>query len=288
MKCSTFLHLRFPFSFFLLPVFLFAVGTSKDLNIQGAVITGLILHLLLYPASNGYNSYFDKDEESIGGLRKPPKVTPELFYVSLLMDLLAVALGLYLIGLTFALMILVYGLVSKAYSHPSIRLKKYPIIGWVSVFLFQGYFTFLTCYIGINNLQIGETFFSEIQLPAILTSILLGGSYPMTQIYQHNEDGRRGDLTLSRMVGVIGTFHFTAMMFILSTIGFIYYFLTYQELWNLILFQIILAPSLIYFILWYLRVRKDTLAANYSSTMNLNIISAGVLNIFFLIQIVLG
>lgn len=288
MQRSTLLHLRFPFSFFLLPVYLFALSISENANLSTALITGFILHLLLYPASNGYNSYFDKDEGSIGGLKTPPKVTLELYYMSMFLDAVALGLSLYFIGSTFTILIFVYGLASKAYSHPGIRLKKYPVAGWLTIFFFQGYFTFITCYIGINGVQLSDILRLEIQIPAILSSILLGGSYPMTQIYQHKEDGARGDLTLSRMMGVLGTFYFTATMFLFAMAGFVYYFLNYLELKDLLLFQLLLTPSLLFFIAWYLRVRKDIEAADYSSTMKLNLISSTSLNIFFLIQIILG
>ncbi len=285
MQRSTLLHLRFPFSFFLLPVYLFALSISENPNLSTVIITGLVLHLLLYPASNGYNSYFDKDEGSIGGLKAPPKVTFELYYISIVLDAIALGLSLFFIGPMFTILIFVYGLASKAYSHPGIRLKKYPVSGWLTIFFFQGYFTFITCYLGINGVQFLDVLRYEIQIPAILSSVLLGGSYPMTQIYQHAEDGDRGDLTLSRMMGLLGTFHFTAAMFLLAMLGFVYYFLTQLELKNLLLFQLLLAPSLIFFITWYLKVRKDSTAADYSSTMKLNLISSICLNAFFLIQI---
>ena len=81
MKKSTLIHLRFPFSFFLLPVFLFTIACLPDFAWSRFVVVFGILHFFLYPASNGYNSYFDKDEGSIGGVKTPPKVTRELFSV---------------------------------------------------------------------------------------------------------------------------------------------------------------------------------------------------------------
>ena len=64
---STWLHLRIPFSYFLMPVFFFALGISPNLVESRLLWLFLIVHLFLYPASNGYNSYFDKDVKSIGG-----------------------------------------------------------------------------------------------------------------------------------------------------------------------------------------------------------------------------
>jgi len=95
---------------------------------------------MLYPASNGYNSYFDKDEKSIGGLKNPPPVNTSLYYFSILLDIAAIVIAFWKISLLFSIMLLIYGLISKAYSHPSVRLKKYPILGWLTVGIFQGSF----------------------------------------------------------------------------------------------------------------------------------------------------
>ena len=64
---SSWLHLRIHFSFFLLPIFLFSLSLSPNLSGERILWVFIILHLILYPASNGYNSYFDKDEKSIEG-----------------------------------------------------------------------------------------------------------------------------------------------------------------------------------------------------------------------------
>src|SRR5690349_13986709 len=146
---SSWLHLRIPFSYFLLPVFLFAVAISPNISETRMLWVFVILHLFLYPASNGFNSYFDKDEKSIGGLKNPPKVNKGLYYLSLLFDVLALLLGYFLINTQFAVMLFIYGLVSKAYSHPWIRLKKYPVTGWIAAGIFQGAFTFVMCYVGL-------------------------------------------------------------------------------------------------------------------------------------------
>ncbi len=150
---STFLHLRIPFSFFLLPVYLFALSISADYQLADALLVFFIVHFLLYPASNGYNSYFDRDEGSIGGLEHPPPVSKQLYYVALALDAVAIALGALISGL-FAGMLLVYGLVSKAYSHPSVRLKKYAVISWLVAGFFQGFFTVLMVYVGVNRAEL--------------------------------------------------------------------------------------------------------------------------------------
>ncbi len=240
----------------------------------------LIIHFLLYPASNGYNSYFDKDVESIGALENPPPVYLELYWVSMVLDGLAIALG-WLIRWEVGVMLAVYGLISKAYSHPQIRLKKMPIIGWLAAGLFQGAFTFFMVILGTSDLPRWELFTPELIIPAALSTVLLWGSYPMTQVYQHGEDARRGDRTLSLILGIKGTFIFTALVFLLANLGFIYYFLVYQQKELAIWFQVALVPVFAYFFWWQRSAFIDPIKADFKRTMYLNFISAFCLNIFF-------
>ena len=85
---STIQLLRFHFSFFLMPVYWFALSQVVNKNLPRAILIFVILHLLIYPASNGYNSYMDRDETSIGGLKNPLLPTKQLFHVTVFMDVL--------------------------------------------------------------------------------------------------------------------------------------------------------------------------------------------------------
>jgi len=279
---SSWLHLRIPFSFFLLPIFFFTLALSPNLNQSRLLWVLAIVHFFLYPASNGYNSYFDKDEKSIGGIKNPPPVNKGLYTLALLFDGLAIILGILVVNLTFGIMLFVYGLASKAYSHPATRLKKYPWGGWIITGLFQGFFMMLTCYVGINNFGLETALTPKILYAGLLSSLMLWGNYPMTQIYQHEEDTKRGDITLSLRLGILGTFHFTIAAFGLATVGFIWFFGKYYEGAYSLPFLIFLAPVVLYFLYWYWRVRRDASQANYSHTMKLNFISAFCLNAFFL------
>jgi 1,4-dihydroxy-2-naphthoate octaprenyltransferase len=278
---SAWLHLRIPFSFFLMPVYVFALGISPNLGESRLLWSFVIIHVFLYPASNGYNSYFDKDEKSIGGLKNPPPVTKGLYYLSLLFDAIALVLGFLKISLLFAVLLLIYGLVSKAYSHPSIRLKKFPIGGLFTVSVFQGFFTFLMCYIGINDYGIENLWNSRVMVPAILSSIILLGTYPMTQIYQHEEDAARGDKTVSLLLGIKGTFIFVLVVFTLATAGYVIYFYSFYSLRFGEIFLVSLLPVVVFFLVWFFRVWNDPAKANFTNTMWLNFLSAFCLNAFF-------
>lgn len=285
---SVLLHLRIPFSYNLLPIFLFALAINPDdISLSSSVLLFVALHLFIYPASNGYNSYFDKDEESIGGLENPPEVSKNLYYTALCFDLIGILICLSL-SVEVAAMAIIYGLVSKAYSHPLIRLKRLPLTGWMTVALFQGYFIFCMSYLAVHELELSGLMDPFVQIPAFLATLMLFGSYPMTQVYQHGEDGRRGDETISRKLGILGTFHFTALAFTVATAGYLYFFMNYLDRWAAMGYLIFLGPVLIFFTSWYLQVRKDPARADFNRTMMLNRISSTSLNLFFLILFFYG
>src|SRR5436853_1817893 len=127
--------LRIPFSIFLSPLYFFALSQVPDIKWGKAVLIFIILHFLIYPASNGYNSYMDCDTESIGGLEKPPPPSRELYLTSIVLDLTGLLLSL-MVGPLFAAVMLLYVGASKAYSYRGIRLKKYPYLGYFIVILF--------------------------------------------------------------------------------------------------------------------------------------------------------
>jgi len=278
---SSWLHLRIPFSYFLLPVFLFGLAISPNVTENALLWSFIIIHLFLYPASNGYNSYFDKDEKSIGGLKNPPPVNKGLYYLAILFDIIAIALGYIKINLTFAIMLFVYGLVSKAYSHPGIRLKKFPITGWLVAGIFQGLFSLIMCYVGINKFELENVWKASVLVPGVLCTLMLWANYPMTQIYQHEEDGKRGDETFSRMLGIRGTFYFVGGVFGLVTVGFAMYFNTFFSAKYAWRFVLALLPVVLYFMYWFVKVYKDETKADYTHTMRLNFISATALNLYF-------
>lgn len=279
---SSWLHLRIPFSYYLLPVFLFSLSVSPNISEKPLLWTFLIVHLFLYPASNGFNSYFDKDEGSIGGLKNPPKVTKGLYYLSLTFDVIAIVLAVIKINVTFAVMLLIYGLVSKAYSHPSIRLKKYPIVGWLTVSVFQGLFAFMMCYVGINRYGVENIFRESVVVPGLLSSLMLLGTYPMTQVYQHREDQSRGDITFSLWLGVKKTFLFVGLVFAIASVLYAWYFNVNFSMHYAWLFLLALGPVVVYFMIWFVQVLKDESNADHRRTMLLNFLSATCLNGFFI------
>lgn len=274
---STIQLLRFPFSFFLMPVYWFALSQTDHLSLYNAIIIFFILHCLVYPASNGYNSYMDKDTTSIGGIKTPLKPTRQLFYITILMDGLALILSFF-ISTYFCLGILIYILASRAYSYRGIRLKKYPVIGYLTVILCQGGLIYFLVAHGAN-----PTKNMEVDYLALITACLLvGGFYPLTQIYQHQQDKADGVITLSYKLGFKGTFAFTAGIYLCSVICLgIYLISTLQEK-GFFIIQIFFIPIVINFIMWYLKVSKNTAEANYKNTMRMSILASICSNAAFI------
>ena len=106
-----------------MPVYWFAISQVNKINWRDAIIIFIILHMLVYPSSNGYNSYMDRDTGSIGGIKNPLQPTKQLFYVSVTLDVVAIALS-FLITPFFALGILLYILASRAYSYRMIKIGR--------------------------------------------------------------------------------------------------------------------------------------------------------------------
>ena len=279
VKKATLIHLRIPFSFFLMPFFIFGISQLADITWWKIGLAFFIVHFFHNGASNAFNSYFDKDEGSIGGIENPPPVDKELYVVSLVFDVLAVVLG-YLVNPFFAIMVFVIGLASKAYSHPMIRFKKYAVLGLLIVAFFQGFWTYFMVVIAQYGYS-SEVFSCQNMYAGSICSLMLLGSYPMTQIYQHAEDGKRGDRTFSLLLGIKGTFIWTMSVFTIASSLFITYFVVYGS-WPLaFLFLLMTSPVVVYFLIWMSDTWKDETKANYKSTMRLNLLSAICFNLFF-------
>ncbi len=281
---STVQHLRFPFSFFLMPVFLFALSQSAHVNWPTAILAFVILHLLIFPSSNGYNSYQDRDETSIGGLKHPPKVSRNLYYATLFMDTMGVLLALF-VSVFFSLFVLIFVLVSRAYSYRNVRLKKYAVIGFLTVFIFQGAFVFLMASSAITVFSI-ENFFTLNNIICMsVASLFIGSIYPLTQIYQHEADKKDGVISISYKLGYTGTFLFSALLFSIATIFLFYYFDLKHEQIALVLFLIIMLPVVAKLIMWFYKVRKDNNQANFENTMTMNTLTSTCMNLYFLVLI---
>lgn len=278
--------LRIPFSFFLMPLFLFAFSQAKNIAYFEASLSFFIIHFLIYPASNGYNSYIDRDEDSIGGIENPPMPTEGLFYLTVFLDALAVSLAYFFVSHLFAVCLILYIAASRAYSSKQIRLKKYAIIGFLVVTIFQGAFTFYMSIAGITGNSLP---FNRDTIYILLgCSFQIAGAYPLTQIYQHKQDLRDGITTLSYKLGYRGTFIFTALMFALCNLFYYLYFQSQDSGMIFFIIQLFFIPIVLYFFYWFYLVNKNTENANFRNTMRMNWIAALCMNSCFFVLIIIN
>ncbi len=304
--------LRFPFGLFLSPIALFALIAVEPLDPLRCFLILLTIHLFLYPASNGFNSYYDHDRGPIGGLARPPRPTLGLLRASLILDLVALLLGL-LVSVWYSLGLLVYGMASKLYSWDRTRLKARPIGSLLMITLGQGALTYFLVAWWSGSVPVlpanvgqfaneslwikgravadflgpvGVMFGFKFMFGALLAAVFLAGVYPLTQVYQHEEDARRGDLTYSRLVGIKGTFISSALFFGLAAGGFAGFFIMFDTWFAAVLFAVCLFPAAIVFLLWWKAASRDPAKASYTWMMRLNVAAVLGMDVFLLLALV--
>lgn len=260
-----------------MPVYWFAITQVDEVDFFKAVLVFVILHLLVYPASNGYNSFMDRDTTPIGGVKNPMMPQRQLLYATYVLNILAVGLS-FIISLLFTLGIVLYILASLAYSSRRIRLKKYPVIGFLTVVIFQGALTFFLVYHGSS---LGYT--TEVPLLGMVAAaFLIGGFYPLTQIYQHEADKEDGVTTISYLLGYTGTFIFTGIIYAFAFITLGYLFYLQRDINSFIILQLFMVPVFIYYFRWFTNVLKDKQEANFTRTMRMNMIASLCTNLGFI------
>ncbi|HEX9894650.1 MAG TPA: UbiA family prenyltransferase [Gemmatimonadales bacterium] len=141
------------------------------------------------------NSAFDHDEGDIAYLRAPPDPPPHLFTFGTALMVFGLGAAAALPALYWQAYASCMGL-SILYSVPPIRLKSVAGIDW---FINMWGFGTLTPFAGwaASGLPISRA--GEIVLLGFCP--LFAGLYPLTQLYQADEDRRRGDRTLASVLG---------------------------------------------------------------------------------------
>ncbi|OLY91676.1 1,4-dihydroxy-2-naphthoate octaprenyltransferase [Cnuella takakiae] len=277
LHSSTLQLLRLHFSLFLLPVYLFALGEVAEVNWTKALVLGIILHGLVYPASNGYNSYMDRDETPIGGLAHPMQPTRQLFYTTLVLDTVSVMGALLFFDPVVALGILCYIIASRAYSWRGLRLKRYPLTGFAVVFIFQGAWIYaLTQYAVVQHVHQPLSW-----MPLLTASLLIGALYPLTQVYQHEADLQDGVETISYKLGKRGSFVFSGFLFLLAAILLFIWYRQQHRLNEFFLFLLITLPVVLFFAWWMRKVWQDGSQANFTNSLRMNLMATGCTILYF-------
>ncbi len=189
------LHLRLHWQVLLSPLFLwgFLLSGGEPNARLWAVL--LIFHVLFYGGATALNSYYDQDEGPIGGLWNPPPVTRDLLVFSATVQVVGLMLILFISRPLFVLS-LVMGVVGNAYSYPAIRLKSHPWSSLLAVSIFQGMGGTAAGWL-CGQADWTTLFSAKAVLGMLAASLVITAYYPLTQIYQREEDRRRGDITFA-------------------------------------------------------------------------------------------
>ena len=191
-------HLRLHFQLLLAPIFIWGYFLSGVRAPADFWLGFIAFHIFLYGGITAFNSYYDRDQGPVGGMRVPPPVTEALLPFSLAV-LVAGAVLAALVNATFLSIYIAIMAMGLAYSHPSIRLKARPLLGLATVAVGQGLFASLGGWASAEP-DLGSV--DPIGWLGILGATLVTvGFYPITQAYQVEEDLARGDVTFAAWAG---------------------------------------------------------------------------------------
>ncbi|HKW41500.1 MAG TPA: UbiA family prenyltransferase [Gemmatimonadales bacterium] len=169
--------------------------------VRGAWLPQVTLALLVWVIClNGgtlaLNSVFDKDEGDIGYLNTPPPLPRYLLGFSVAL-LVAGQLLSFALPVSFRVAYGICFLLSVLYSVPPFRLKAVAGVDWLINMSGFGTLTpFATWAATARPLDGGHA------LVLLAFCPLFAGLYPLTQLYQLDEDRRRGDRTLALLLGL--------------------------------------------------------------------------------------
>ncbi|MEX0928013.1 MAG: UbiA family prenyltransferase [Balneolales bacterium] len=158
----------------------------------------LNVHLLLFGGATAFNSFWDKDKGRIGGLKKPPPMASWMHPASLALQCAGLMLALpagYEYTMVYVLSMMMFWL----YSTPLAKWKGRPWLSMVAIGLSTGWCSFLLGFMAIG----GSSFFPYL-LPATGCSLILLSMYPVSQVFQMEEDRERGYRTFALCYGLNG------------------------------------------------------------------------------------
>ena len=194
------IHLRLHYQLLILPGgFLLGTLYSPDIAWGAMIAQFFNVHVCLNGGVTAYNSYWDKDEGPIGGVKSPPPMTAWMHPASIALQLLGL-IWAWPQGSTFVALYVATMLLSVAYSWPGLRWKGHPVLSLIAVGVGTGTNTFLMGYLAAG----GGRLSLPMAVAAVGVALLLLSLYPVSQVFQTEEDAARGDTTFATAYGVRG------------------------------------------------------------------------------------
>lgn len=170
-------------------------GVSRGEHLSAALGALALWVVCLNGGTLALNSVFDKDEGDIGYLTAPPPVPAHLLEVSVGL-LVAGQAAAFALPLAFRLDYALCLVLSLLYSVPPFRCKAVAGVDWaINMWGFGTLTPFATWAATGRPLGGGHA------LVLLAFCPLFAALYPLTQLYQLDEDRRRGDRTLAVRLG---------------------------------------------------------------------------------------
>lgn len=193
-------HLRLHYQLFILAApFLCGGLLSPRIEWREFLLQFFNVHVLLFGGATAFNSYWDRDEGPIGGLRHPPKMQRWMHSASLALQFLGGMLALRS-GWLFATIYAAAALLFWLYSSPHARWKGKPWLSFVAIGLSTGTASVLMGRLGADQRPLGT---GDV-VASVAVALILLSLYPLSQIYQMAADRERGDETFALKFGLRG------------------------------------------------------------------------------------
>ena len=280
-KHNHLIQTSFLLSFIYLPLFLFAISQTHDLNWLHTGFFFVILQVLMHPSNQlqiaNANMGLSDNKTDITHQAK------KLITTSISMNSIAVVLSMLIISLKVGVGVLGYLLLSKLHNNNPIRLRKYAIISLLLTMTMQGVLLFALTQYATGKLMLITNVFA-IQACAFF----VGFVYPLTQMHTHTDDLKRGDLTISIRLGLKGTFALSLVMLLLAISFMGLHLYNTRNVFHFYLFLFFLSPVAAYFFWWRKYTRLEPMFANYRFTRLFVIITTICMSLFSLVLIYLN
>ena len=270
---------------FMVPVMLVAPGARGGgcwLNPASAAVLAaawLVWVVFLNGATLAFNSAYDRDTGPVAYLPDPPEPPPWLALAATLVMLAGIGLSFVVVGSAFALLVGGCVVLSVLYSHPLTRLKAKPGLDLLVNMLGYGAGTTLAGLLAGQAANFGATGdacaaggWRHVPWPGLQGSLvqqletslsggpgwivlgfglLFGSFYPMTQLYQMEEDRKRGDRTLCTGLGGLRALKLAILLGALAAAAFTMGLSLRGCSWSLIIPAVALAAWLGHLLLWH-------------------------------------
>ncbi len=183
-----------------------AAGPDGPYGHHGLILAAAWLSwvVLLNGGTLAFNSFYDRDTGPVAYLSHPPPPPPWLGRAAVGWMLAGAVLGAVTVSAAFGTLTGGCVALSWLYSHPAARWKSRPGLDlMVNILGYGAGTTAAGILVGLAATPLPPAYDQPLAWITAGFGLLFGSFYPLTQIYQHGDDMRRGDRTLATALGVV-------------------------------------------------------------------------------------